>query len=152
MGPDELTDPLPAPLGRWMLRRMVAGAVRYGHEFSVLLIRGAAPDTLATVLRGADLLDSTTRQVHLQRLLGLPTPRYLHVPVATGPDGRKLSKSLGAVPLDAGNEASALWRALAFLGQDPPTPLQETGLDAVWRWAKENWDPDRIPRTRTIPV
>ena len=55
MDPDELTAPLPAPLGRWMLRRMVAGAVRYGHEFSALLIRGAAPDAVAAVLRGADL-------------------------------------------------------------------------------------------------
>lgn len=56
MAPDELTAPLPAPLGRWMLRRMVAGAVRYGHEFSVLLVRGAAPDAVSAVLRGADLL------------------------------------------------------------------------------------------------
>ena len=56
MGPDELTAPLPAPLGRWMLRRMVAAAVRYGHEFSVLLIRGADGEALAPVLRGADLL------------------------------------------------------------------------------------------------
>lgn len=55
MDPDELTAPLPAPLGRWMLRRMVAGAVRYGHEFSVLLIRGAEADAVAAVLRGADL-------------------------------------------------------------------------------------------------
>jgi GGDEF domain-containing protein len=52
---DDLIGPLPAPLGRWMLRRMVAGAVRYGHEFSVLLVRGADPDRLAGVLRGADL-------------------------------------------------------------------------------------------------
>jgi predicted alpha/beta hydrolase len=55
MGSDELTAPLPAPIGRWMLRRMVAAAVRYGHEFSVLLIRGADADALASVLRGADL-------------------------------------------------------------------------------------------------
>jgi hypothetical protein len=52
---DDLIGPLPAPLGRWMLRRLVAGAVRYGHEFSVLLVRGADPDGLAGVLRGADL-------------------------------------------------------------------------------------------------
>ena len=56
MGSDELTDPLPAPLGRWMLRRMVAAAVRYGHEFGVLLVRGAEADALVPVLRGADLL------------------------------------------------------------------------------------------------
>jgi hypothetical protein len=53
---DDLIGPLPAPLGRWLLRRMVAAGVRYGHEFSVLLVRGAEPDELAAVLRGADVL------------------------------------------------------------------------------------------------
>ena len=52
---DDLIGPLPAPLGRWMLRRMVASGVRYGHEFVVLLVRGAEPDALAGVLRGADV-------------------------------------------------------------------------------------------------
>ena len=52
---DDLIGPLPAPLGRWMLRRMVARAVRYGQEFSVLLVRGAEPGELAALLRGADL-------------------------------------------------------------------------------------------------
>jgi hypothetical protein len=52
---EDLIGPLPAPLGRWMLRRMVASGVRYGHEFVVLLVRGADPDALAAVLRGADI-------------------------------------------------------------------------------------------------
>ena len=52
---DDLIGPLPAPLGRWLLRRMVAGGVRYGHEFAVLLVRGADPAHLAPVLRGADI-------------------------------------------------------------------------------------------------
>jgi hypothetical protein len=52
---DDMIGPLPAPLGRWLLRRMVAGAVRYGHVFAVLLVRGAEPDALAAVLRGADV-------------------------------------------------------------------------------------------------
>lgn len=52
---DDLIGPLPAPLGRWMLRRMVARAVRYGQRFSVMLIRGADPEDLAALLRGADL-------------------------------------------------------------------------------------------------
>jgi hypothetical protein len=55
MALDDLIGPLPAPLGRWLLRRMVASGVRYGHEFSVLLVRGAEPDRLAAVLRGADV-------------------------------------------------------------------------------------------------
>ena len=52
---DDLIGPLPAPLGRWMLRRMVAAGVRYGHEFAVLRVRGAEPERLAEVLRGADV-------------------------------------------------------------------------------------------------
>jgi hypothetical protein len=52
---DDLIGPLPAPLGRWLLRRLVAGGVRYGHEFAILLVRGAEPDRLAAVLRGADV-------------------------------------------------------------------------------------------------
>jgi hypothetical protein len=53
---DDLIGPLPAPLGRWMLRRMVAAGVRYGHDFVVLIVRGADPDELAGVLRGADVI------------------------------------------------------------------------------------------------
>jgi hypothetical protein len=53
---DDLIGPLPAPLGRWMLRRMVASGVRYGHDFVVLVVRGADPEALAGVLRGADIL------------------------------------------------------------------------------------------------
>ena len=53
---DLIVGPLPAPLGRWMLRRMVASGVRYGHEFVALLVNGTDPETLAGVLRGADVV------------------------------------------------------------------------------------------------
>jgi hypothetical protein len=56
---DDLIGPLPAPLGRWMLRRLVASGVRYGHEFAVLLVRGADPALLGAVLRGADIFADT---------------------------------------------------------------------------------------------
>jgi hypothetical protein len=56
---EDLIGPLPAPLGRWMLRRMVASGVRYGHEFAVLLVRGADPALLAGSLRGADIFAHT---------------------------------------------------------------------------------------------
>jgi hypothetical protein len=55
---EDLIGPLPAPLGRWMLRRLVAGGVRYGHEFAILLVRGADPADLAPVLRGADIFSN----------------------------------------------------------------------------------------------
>ena len=56
---EDLIGPLPAPLGRWMLRRLVASGVRYGHEFAVLLVRDADPTVLGAVLRGADIFAYT---------------------------------------------------------------------------------------------
>ena len=56
---EDLIGPLPAPLGRWMLRRLVASGVRYGHEFAVLLVHDADPAALAGVLRGADIFAHT---------------------------------------------------------------------------------------------
>ncbi|HEU4670360.1 MAG TPA: tRNA glutamyl-Q(34) synthetase GluQRS [Dyella sp.] len=77
---------------------------------------------ITEVVRGADLLDSTPRQIHLQRLLGLPTPAYLHLPLARDDEGRKLSKSTGAGALDPADPMPALRRALAFLGLPHDTP------------------------------
>jgi glutamyl-Q tRNA(Asp) synthetase len=89
------------------------------------------------VVRGADLLDSTARQIHLQRLLGYPTPRYLHVPAVVNTAGEKLSKQTGAAPLH-GHE---LRRALAFLGQRETDDLAE---------AVRGWNPAAIPRQRAL--
>ena len=85
------------------------------------------------VVRGADLLDSTARQIHLQRLLGARTPRYAHVPVALNGSGEKLSKQTGARPLDLSDPKAELARARRFLGQD-----------------EDGWDIARVPRVRAI--
>ena len=82
---------------------------------------------------------ATARQIHLQRLLGYPTPRYLHVPVATNAAGEKLSKQTGAEPVDAARRGETLRRAFAFLGQTPTDDLAE-GL--------RGWDAKRIPSRR----
>jgi len=95
------------------------------------------------VVRGADLIDSTARQIHLQRLLGYPQPRYLHVPVAVNANGEKLSKQSGARAIDPSRRDELLPRVLAFLGQRATADLDEAVAD---------WDPGRIPRTRIKPV
>lgn len=101
------------------------------------------------VVRGADLLDSTPRQIHLQRRLGLPTPRYLHLPVAVTAAGEKLSKQTLAAPVNPDHPLPELLRVLRFLGQNPPAGIAEGGLGAFWEWALAHWRADAVPRVRT---
>jgi glutamyl-Q tRNA(Asp) synthetase len=109
--------------------------------YQLAVVVDDAAQGVTDVVRGADLLDSTPRQIYLQRLLGLPTPRYLHVPVALDAAGEKLSKQLGAAPIEA--DASALARALAFLGQPEAATLEE---------ALRGWNPRLISRRRAMAL
>ncbi|MBM4180456.1 MAG: tRNA glutamyl-Q(34) synthetase GluQRS [Betaproteobacteria bacterium] len=98
------------------------------------------------VVRGADLLASTPRQIVLQRALGYPTPVYLHLPVVLDAAGDKLSKQTLAAPIEAADPLPALLAAARFLGQ---APVPEIGSPAeFWDWAKRNWRPERLPRLR----
>jgi glutamyl-Q tRNA(Asp) synthetase len=98
------------------------------------------------VVRGADLLDNTPRQIYLQRLLGLGTPAYAHVPVLTEPDDSKLAKSRRSVALDANSALPQLLAVLRWLGLDPPGTLADARLAEVWAWAIERWDIDQVPK------
>jgi glutamyl-Q tRNA(Asp) synthetase len=99
------------------------------------------------IVRGADLLDSTPRQVHLQGLLGVPTPRYLHLPVLVNDRGEKLSKQTLAQPVAAADVDALLDPLLALLGQPPAGsgPLERRLARAV-----QHWDATRLPRTRVL--
>ena len=96
------------------------------------------------VIRGADLLGSTPRQILLQRCLGLPTPRYGHLPLLVEPDGRKLSKSRHAVPVEGSAASRQLWQVLVWLGQAPPAELAAAPVASIWAWAIPNWSPERL--------
>lgn len=85
--------------------------------YQLAVVVDDAAQGITDVARGADLLDSTPRQILLQRALGLPTPRYAHLPLVVDKSGRKLSKSLAALPIDAGNPLPALRTAWQALGQ-----------------------------------
>lgn len=104
------------------------------------------------VVRGADLLDSTCRQILLQRLLDFPVPAYAHLPVACNAAGEKLSKQTLARAVDEGEPARLLADVLAFLGQCPPADLAESGLAAVWAWGRDNWSMDKVSRRRIQPA
>jgi glutamyl-Q tRNA(Asp) synthetase len=96
------------------------------------------------VVRGADLEASTPWQIDLQRALGLPTPSYAHLPLLLEPDGRKLSKSRHAVPIDPGYAPQALVSTLTLLSQAPPPDLARAAVDEVWKWAVANWNPQAL--------
>ncbi len=122
----------------------------YAYQLAVVV--DDAEQGITDVVRGADLLASTPRQIYLQRLLELPQPRYAHLPVAVNAAGEKLSKQTFAAPVDAANPAPALVAALAFLGQRPPSVLTRATVGEFWDWAVKNWRLNRIPRAATIPA
>ena len=136
----EITQSVATEVGDFVLLR--ADGI-FAYQLAVVV--DDAAQGITDVVRGADLLDSTARQIYLQRLLGLATPRYLHVPVATNAAGEKLSKqtrAADAVPQDIG-------RALDFLGTQVPGGLSPRELLG---WAKSRWEAARIPRRRAIGV
>jgi glutamyl-Q tRNA(Asp) synthetase len=104
------------------------------------------------VVRGADLLASTARQIFLQQCLGVPTPRYAHLPVAVNAAGEKLSKQTRAAAVDAARPGPALFAALEFLGQRPPPELSGASPDELWDWAMRHWRPDQVPRGPLCPT
>jgi glutamyl-Q tRNA(Asp) synthetase len=108
---------------------------QFAYQLAVVV--DDAEQGVTDVVRGADLLDSTARQIHLQRLLGYSAPRYFHVPVAVNENGEKLSKQTGAGPVAEARDA--LRRAFVFLGQPATDDLAE-GL--------RNWDASRVPARR----
>ena len=104
------------------------------------------------IVRGIDLMDSTCRQIWLQRLLGYPTPDYLHIPVATHGDGQKLSKLTGARAVPLGRPETFLLQVLAALGQQPPADLDSGSLQEIWSWATEHWHIEALTGKTRIAV
>lgn len=105
---------------------------------------------ISHILRGADLLQSTNRQIHLQQLLGYQTPSYAHIPQAVDAQGQKLGKSSKAPAIDTTKPLVALSQAWTFLNQR--TVPEDLELDGFWSWAIEHWRLDAIPRQMTREV
>ncbi len=138
---------LEADIGDFVLLR-----ADHVYAYQLAVVTDDAEQGVTDVVRGADLLDSTPRQIYLQGLLKFPTPRYCHVPVAVNADGEKLSKQTLAQPLDAAQPLPALIAALRFLGQQPLETLANASIKEFWEWAVGNWHIERVPRTRSAPM
>lgn len=120
----------------------------YAYQLAVVL--DDAWQGITDIVRGADLLDSTPRQLYLQELLGLPHPHYLHLPLIIQPDGHKLGKSYRSPPLAPEQAGPSLLRALRALGQQPPAALEGAPPAAILAWAIAHWDAALIPHVGTL--
>ena len=136
---------LASDIGDFILRRSDG---LFAYQLAVVV--DDAAQGITDVVRGADLLASTPRQIFLQRMLGLPTPRYLHVPVALDARGRKLSKETGAQALPCA-PLPALLAAWRFLGQTAPDDIPSS-VAQFWSWARDHWRPAQLPAVPMLPA
>lgn len=146
MGPQ--SQGLAREVGDFIVRRADG---LYAYQLAVVV--DDALQDITSIVRGADLLSSTPRQIHLQRLLGYPTPSYLHVPIAVDANGMKLSKQTRAAPLPE-TPLPALLAAWRFLHQPLPRGRDDGfgRVEEFWAHAREAWSIASLPRTIEIPL
>lgn len=135
----QVSQRLESEIGDFVLRR--ADGI-YTYQLAVVV--DDAEQGITHVVRGVDLLDSTPRQIFLQKLLGYPIPVHMHLPVVVNNHGKKLSKQNLATPIDISNPVAQLITTVRFLGQDPPIELRESSVSTFWKWAIKNWQPEEI--------
>ncbi len=140
-----LSEWLPGECGDFILQRADG---LFAYQLAVVV--DDALQGITHVVRGADLLDSTARQILLHELLGSPVPAYLHLPVAADPCGAKLSKQTHAAAVDPAKAVTTLCEVISFLGQSPPRQLRRASLEDFWRWAIANWRAQQVPAKRLI--
>jgi glutamyl-Q tRNA(Asp) synthetase len=122
------------------------------HAYQLAVVVDDAAQEITDVVRGADLLHSTPRQIYLQRLLGFGTPSYMHLPVVVNAQGEKLSKQTLAAPVGKNDPVSTIFTALALLRQQPPMELQLGTVEQILDWAIANWQPDALSNCRQLKI
>jgi len=111
-----------------------------------------ADHRITHVVRGADLLDNTPPQILLQRLLGLPTPAYAHIPLLIEPSGAKLAKSARSVPVDTREIMPTLATVFRLLNLAVPSELVWANPAEAWDWAVQHFRLARIAQRLTLTV
>jgi glutamyl-Q tRNA(Asp) synthetase len=157
VGPGDIQfeDQLQGPIAQDLSKDIGDFVVRRADDCYAYQLAVAVDDAWANithVVRGADLLLSTPRQLHIQTLLGFPHPIYMHLPVATNAAGEKLSKQTHAAPLDLSRPALLLWHALAYLQQSPPQSLMHASIDDIWIWAREHWQTAALSGLSSVEI
>jgi glutamyl-Q tRNA(Asp) synthetase len=144
----ELRQNLQRQLGDFVLQRADG---LYAYQLAVVV--DDIDSGVNQVVRGADLLSSTPRQVYLYQCLNQPVPEYYHLPLALGDDQQKLSKRHGkSAIITRQNGNSALWAALGFLGQQPPAELRQAPAAEILSWGLQHFCAARIqPEPQPAP-
>jgi glutamyl-Q tRNA(Asp) synthetase len=139
------TTRLESASGDFVIRRR-DGLVAY----HLAVVRDDADQGITEVVRGIDLLDTTPRHIHLQNLLKIQTPAYVHIPVAENSKGQKLSKLTGAPAVSIENSRATLVGALRALGQSAPDELSTATLTDIWAWAIDHWQLSALKKQKNI--
>lgn len=132
-------------VGDFVLRRADG---LFAYQLAVVV--DDAEQGVNAVVRGADLLGSTARQMYLQQCLGYPQPVYAHLPLATDAYGKKWSKKRLAPALQPAEAGLLLWHALRFLGQPVPDELAGAAPGELWSWALQHWALAQVPHCITL--
>lgn len=120
--------------------------------YQLAVVVDDAEQGVSHIVRGADLLDSTPRQIFLQQMLNYTKQRYAHVPLACNASGEKLSKQTLAAPLATHYATVNLYSALEFLGQNPPANLQFETTAILWEWALQHWQLSNVPAIKSLSI
>ena len=139
------TQRLASESGDFVIRRR-DGLIAY----QLAVVVDDALEGITEVVRGIDIMDSTARQIWLQRLLGYTEPGYMHFAVITHPNGDKLSKLTGAPGIPMEEPGPLLLAALSALKQAPPVALQSASIGEIWQWSVANWAPNSLVGVKAI--
>ncbi len=143
----EISQNIEREVGDFILKRKDG---LFAYQLAVVV--DDAHQEITHVVRGSDLLESTPRQVYLQKILNLSTPAYCHVPVIVDEHGQKLSKQQFAEPVNSKNGNALIYHALKLLGQNPETGLCQESVSVILKWAIEHWDIQAVPKLANMPM